>query len=124
MFHSFNLRLCIDSFREKTNHERRLQHLEEEMEGQVLKVEQQVSEKQRHKFERETAALRSKFQHEVSQLKENLDKLQAVSGVTDPYNIGNIYSDENPRAILWSAIADAVDSRRTQRNGIRVAPSG
>ena len=116
--------MCIDFFRERTNHERRLQHLEEEMEGQVLKVEQQVSEKQRHKFERETAALRSKFQHEVSQLKENLDKLQAVSGVTDPYNIGNIYSDENPRAILWSAIADAVDSRRTQRNGIRVAPSG
>ena len=35
--------------REKENHESRLRELEEEMEGQVLKLEQQVSEQVRAK---------------------------------------------------------------------------
>ena len=39
------LRFC----REKENHESRLRELEEEMEGQVLKLEQQVSEQVRAK---------------------------------------------------------------------------
>lgn len=66
-------------FREREDHEKYLQRIEEEMDSQVQKVEATVREQAREEVEAERRALKSQMDAEMDELQTHLKLFQKVA---------------------------------------------